>query len=201
MLKRIAIFLSLITLASFSVAAESNIRTLKKPVAVSTPTGKIEVREFFWYGCSHCFKLEPFIAAWLKTKPKDVVFIRTPGALNLSWETHARGYYAAEAIGIADKAHASLFDSIHIGRQQLFDQASLAKFYSNYGVSEAQFNGMFNSFMVVGKITESKNLAKSYMLEGVPAITVNGKYVISGEGQDVIDSLNTLINKERGRKK
>ncbi len=90
----------------------------RKPVKVERP-GKIEVREFFWYGCPHCFKLEPHMQAWLKQLPKDVRFVRTPAAMNPLWEQGARAYYASEALGVRQKAHLQLFHDIHAGQKNI----------------------------------------------------------------------------------
>ena len=98
------------------------------PVQVEVP-GKIEVREFFWYGCGHCFKLEPHMQTWLKKLPKDVRFVRTPAAMNPVWEQAARAYYVSEALQIRRKTHLPLFKAIHEGGQQIFDQKSQAKFF------------------------------------------------------------------------
>ncbi|HMY28343.1 MAG TPA: thiol:disulfide interchange protein DsbA/DsbL [Agitococcus sp.] len=162
------------------------------------PAGKqIEVREFFWYGCPHCFRLDPHIEAWLKTKPADVVFVRTPAALNPVWEGNARGYYAVEMMGLVEKTHIPLFNTIHERQARIFDEASLTAFYKNYGVDPAKFKGLYNSFAVNGKVSQGKALAQKYQIEGVPAVVVNGKYLISGETAKVLQVTDFLIAKER----
>ncbi|EET81523.1 MULTISPECIES: thiol:disulfide interchange protein DsbA/DsbL [Acinetobacter] len=169
------------------------------PVKVEVP-GKIEVREFFWYGCPHCFKLEPHMQAWLKKIPKDVRFVRTPAAMNKLWEQGARGYYVSEALGVRQKTHLPLFHAIHVNNQQIFDQAAQAKFFTKYGIPESKFNSMFNSFSITGKVAQSNRLAQQYQLTGVPAVVVNGKYIIQGEDAKVTQVLDFLINKERKAK-
>jgi thiol:disulfide interchange protein DsbA len=185
-----------LTFAADPFVAGKDYTVLSNPGTVEK-AGQIEVREFFWYGCPHCFKLEPFVANWLKTKPADVNFVRTPAAMNPVWEQNARGYYAVDLMGLTEKVHKPLFDTINLNNQRLFDQNSLANFYKNYGVDTAKFNGMFNSFAVSGKIAQSKQLAQKYQLDGVPALVINGKYVVKGESQKVVDVANFLINKER----
>ena len=171
------------------------------PVPVEKP-GQIEVREFFWYGCPHCYRLDPFIQNWLKTKPKDVNFIRTPASLNPVWEGNARGYYALEQMGgdLIEKSHATLFNTIQEKQVRIFDENSLANFYQQFGVDPAKFHGLFNSFVVTGKVGYSKTLAQKLQIDGVPAIIVNGKYKVSGESGKVLDVVNFLIAKERGPK-
>ncbi len=192
---------SVLAMSGLSTAAEpfvagKDYTVLSTPGKVEQP-GKIEVREFFWYGCPHCYTLEPFVANWLKTKPADVNFVRTPAAMNTVWEQNARGYYAVDLMGLTEKVHKPLFDAINQKSQRLFDQKSLANFYKGYGVDSNKFNGMFNSFAVSGKIAQSKQLAQAYQLDGVPALVVNGKYVVKGESQKTIQVMNYLVNKER----
>ena len=176
-------------------------RVLSSPGAVEKP-GLIEVREFFWYGCPHCFRLDPHIETWLKTKPADVRFVRTPAALNPVWEGSARGFYSLEIMGggLVEKTHGPLFRAIHEAPARIFDENSLAAFYARYGVDQAKFHSLFNSFAVTGKVMQSKTLAQKFQLDGVPAVVVNGKYVVSGEDRKVLDVVNYLITKERSRK-
>ncbi|SPL72003.1 thiol:disulfide interchange protein DsbA/DsbL [Acinetobacter stercoris] len=186
------------TMAANFVAGK-DYTVIKNPGKVDVP-GKIEVREFFWYGCPHCFKLEPYMQTWLRSIPKDVHFVRTPAALNKIWEANARAYYVSEALGIRKNTHLPLFHAVQVENQQLFDQASQAKFFTKYGVPEAKFNSLYNSFAVSGKIAQSNQLAQQYQLTGVPAVVVNGKYIIQGEDGKVTQVLNYLIDKERKAK-
>lgn len=169
---------------------------LKNPGKVDVP-GKIEVREFFWYGCPHCFKLEPYMQTWLKKMPKDVNFVRSPAAMNPVWESGARTYYASEQLGVRKRTHLALFDAIHLKNQQIFDQASAAQFFTKYGVPAAKFNAAYSSFVVSAKVMQSNQLAAQYQLTGVPAVVVNGKYVVQGEDGKVTEVVSYLVNKER----
>ena len=169
---------------------------LANPVPVAEP-GKIEVVELFWYGCPHCYAFEPVINPWVEKLPSDVNFVRTPAALNAVWESNARGYYVAEMRGLVEKTHGPLFAAIHVDKQRLHDQKSLAKFYSRFGISEKDFNGLYSSFPIEGQVARSRTLAIRYQLSGVPAIVVNGKYLVPGEGARTIQVVNALIAKER----
>lgn len=180
--------------------AGKDYQVVPNPVKVEVP-GKIEVREFFWYGCPHCFTLEPHMQTWLKKIPKDVRFVRTPAAMNSLWEQGARAYYASEALGVRQKAHLQLFHDIHVGQKSsLLEQAGFAKFYTRYGISEAKFNSTFNSFPVTSKVAQAKRLAQTYQLSGVPAVVVNGKYIVQGEDHRLTDVLSYLVEKERKAK-
>lgn len=162
----------------------------------------IIVREFFWYGCPHCYKLEPHMQKWAKTRAKDVAFFQTPAAMNPVWENNARGFYAVQAMGELEKTHSELFDTILKDGKQLFDQNSLADWYATKGVDKNKFNSLFNSFAVTTKVERSKAGAVRYKLTGVPAVVVQGKYVVSGEDAkvpQVVDFLVDKVRKEQGR--
>lgn len=163
--------------------------------------GKIEVREFFWYGCGHCHSLEPHMQTWLKKLPKNVRFVRTPAAMNPVWEEAARAYYVSEALGVRQKSHLQLFYNIHhLGQQQLLRKEGFAKFFTRYGISEAKFNTTYNSFPISAKIAQAKQLAQAYQLTGVPAVTVNGKYVVQGDNAKVVEVVNYLVDLESKNK-
>lgn len=195
-----AIFTISASAMAVNFVAGKDYSVVANPGKVDVP-GKIEVREFFWYGCGHCFTLEPYMQAWLRKLPKDVNFVRTPAAMNPVWEMNARGYYVSEALGVRKKTHLPLFHAIHDKGQQIFDQQSQAKFFVKYGVPEAKFNSMFNSFAITSKISQAKQLARQYQLTGVPAVVVNGKYIVQGNNGKVIQVVNYLVDQERKAKK
>lgn len=197
-----AVAASILAFSSSAMAnfvAGQDYQVVANPVKVEKP-GKIEVREFFWYGCGHCFTLEPHMQSWLKKLPSDVRFVRTPAAMNPVWEQGARAYYASEILNVRQKAHLQLFHDIHVGQKPILDQASLAKFYTRYGIPEAKFNSTYKSFAVTSKIAQAKNLAVQYQLSGVPAVTVNGKYIVQGDNGRVVEVVKYLIDLERKAK-
>ena len=186
---------SMQTMAAEFVAGK-DYTVVANPVKVEVP-GKIEVREFFWYGCPHCFTLEPHMQAWLKALPKDVRFVRTPASMNPVWEQGARGYYVMEALGVRKNIHLPLFHAIHKEGKQIFSQAEQANYLALYGIPQEKFNSLFNSFAITGKVAQGNRLAQQYQLSGVPAVVVNGKYVVTGEDGKVTQVVNYLIQKER----
>jgi protein dithiol oxidoreductase (disulfide-forming) len=173
------------------------------PAQPTTNPAKIEVIEFFWYGCPHCYSFEPALTAWLKTKPENVDFIRIPAVFSEQWGKHAKAYFTAEALGVVDKVHADLFDGVQ-QKKELETEDQLAKFFTAHGVKEAEFRETYNSFMVDSKMRQAPALAAKYGITGVPAIIVNGKYrtngTLAGSQEKMIDVINTLIKKESGGK-
>ncbi|HEB55594.1 MAG TPA: thiol:disulfide interchange protein DsbA/DsbL [Gammaproteobacteria bacterium] len=176
---------------------------LKEPVPTQVGPGKVEVVELFWYGCPHCFRLEPDLSKWLKSKPKNVEFIRIPAVFNKTWALHAKAYYTADFLGIMDKFHKLFFDAIHLKKQPMNTVAEVKKFFLQQGVSEKDFTNVFNSFGVDAKVRRAKELSREYGISGVPALVVNGKYLtdgpMAGGRRGMIDVLNYLIKKESGK--
>ncbi|MDO5770042.1 MAG: thiol:disulfide interchange protein DsbA/DsbL, partial [Psychrobacter sp.] len=195
-MKRIATITGLaaaIGLASMSAQAATfqagkDYKVIDNPETISG--NAIIVREFFWYGCPHCYNLNPYMEQWAKTKAKDVAFFKTPAALNPVWEANARGFYAAQLLGFENKTHDALFNAIQKDGKKLFDQDSLSKWYASQGVDAKKFNSLYNSFAVSTKVGRSKEGAMRYQLSGVPAVVVQGKYVVTGEGPEVVKTVN-----------
>ena len=170
-------------------------------VSPLTNTGKIEVVEVFWYGCPHCFSFEPKISEWLTKKADDVEFVRVPAVLAKNWETLAKVYYAAQAIGVEEKMHPILFRHIHKLNNKIhtIDQAE-PLFVAN-GIEVEEFRKKIRSFSVNTKIGQAKALGKRYGIKGVPTVIVDGRYRIDsgdiGSFDKVLEITNFLINQVR----
>ncbi|RLT96886.1 thiol:disulfide interchange protein DsbA/DsbL [Ketobacter sp.] len=177
---------------------------IQQPGKVEVP-GKIEVREFFSFSCPHCFSLESYTAEWKPTLADDVNFVMTPAAMRKDWEPLAHAYYVAEALGKLEQIKPDLFSAIHVKKQNLYTQAELAGFFKGYGVTEDDFNKLYNSFSVRVKVRQATALAKTYRLRGVPALVVNGKYVVKSQTgktfADLLQVVNFLVDKERAASK
>jgi len=154
---------------------------LKPPQAVDT-AGKVEVIEFFWYRCPHCYALEPELEAWVKRLPRDVQFKRVPGILNEDWAIDARVFYALEAIGEVERVHQQLFDAIHKqGGVRLRGDAYtkwVADWLAKQKVDMAKYDAAFHSFSVESKLRRAAQMASAYRLDGVPTMTVQGSYLV-----------------------
>lgn len=190
-------------IASTGFAAEYKEGIHYIPITPPQPTStkdKVEVVELFWYGCPHCYRLEPYVKRWLKKKPDNVKFVRMPGVLNPGWELLARAYYTAEILGIVDKVHSPIFDTIHGKRKRLNSEAAVMNLFKEYGVSEDDFKRTFRSFAVETKIRRARDMGRRYQAEGVPAIIVNGKYRVSattaGGAAKIFKVVDYLIKQE-----
>jgi len=160
---------------------------------------KIEVREFFWYGCSHCYALEPSLEKWLKNLPKNAQFVRTPAVFNEQWAVHARAYYAFEALGITAKMHYPLFHALHAEKRPLNTADSLAALVAEKGGDRTAFLDAYNSFGMQANLNRALQAARAYNIESVPTLIVDGKYMtsanIAGGYDKVPQVLDFLIKK------
>lgn len=143
--------------------------------------GKIEVLEFFWYGCPHCNAFEPALDGWQKKLPADVAFRRMPVAFREEpFTTHQRLYFAIESMGLVDTLHRKVFNAIHLDRARLDKLPEIVEFVTKNGVDGAKFTEVFNSFSVQTKARQAKQLAEAYRIDGVPALGIQGRFYTSG---------------------
>jgi protein dithiol oxidoreductase (disulfide-forming) len=171
---------------------------LRPPVATATGN-QVEVVEVFWYGCPHCWHLEPMMNTWVGTLPAGVAFRRVPGTLG-RWEPHARAYYAAESLGKLDVFHPALFKAMQVDRRPIFQEDDLVKFAGEIGIDPEAFRAAYESFTVEAKVRKAADLNTRYGIDGVPAVIVNGKYRTSpsqANGQErMFEILSTLVGQE-----
>lgn len=140
---------------------------------------KVEVTEFFYYGCPHCFQLEPELAAWTRSLPKGVVVKRQPAIFSDSWILLTQAYFTLEAVGALDRLHADLFNAIHLQDQRFPNAESIANWAVRNGVDRAKFDAAWRSFGVSAKTNQARQISQAYKLDGVPALAINGKYLTS----------------------
>ena len=189
--------------ASSPLLAQAGQYNLIDPPQSTANPDKIEVLEYFWFGCPHCFAFEPAINAWAARKPDDVDFVRHAPPLNQGWTPHSEAYYAAEALGITDKMFDQLFDAIHRERKPLRDRESIAKWIGGLGVDvdEDKMHDTMKSFAVNAKIRQAMQVASASRVNAVPTVVVNGKYLstvsMAGGHQQLVDLIDALIEKER----
>ncbi len=192
-----------LALAGAAQAVDEGIdyRTLGQ--AVPTETGnKVEVLELFWYGCPHCYHLEPQLKQWLKNKPDYVEFRRLPAVLGRGWVNHGRAFFAAELLGVLDDLHEPLFVALHDKKMRLFDEGAIADWFAAQGVDREEFVKAYRSFIVDMKVRKVSQLGHRLGLDGVPSFVVNGKYVTSatqtGSRDRMFEVIDYLAAREAG---
>ena len=173
---------------------------IPEPVRTADPA-RIEVVEVFWYGCIHCFHLDPLIKDWQKTLPADVDFHRSPAIWNKPMAIHAQAFYAAQALGVLDKVHDRLFAALNVDRRKLDTEDELAAFFAEQGVKEQDFRKAFSSFGVENSVKQADARARSYRITGTPELVVNGKHRISaktaGSPEAMLKVVDFLVAQER----
>jgi thiol:disulfide interchange protein DsbA len=209
MIKRLLLSLSLVVFAPLSALAEQSSDKsvegthydLITPAIRTVEPDKIEVAEFFWYGCGHCYNFEPMIVQWKKTLADDVNFVGSPAMWNPLMELHAKAFYAADALGVLDTMHPVLFQAMNVDRKKLGSQAEIAELFSAHGVAVEDFNKAFDSFGVGSQVRQANSRARAAKITGTPAIMVNGKYHISsrkaGSQANMLKIAEYLVEKER----
>ncbi len=162
---------------------------------------KIIIYEFFWYGCPHCYNIEPTIDKIESNLKEDTLLVRLPLALRDSWENHAKAFFALEKMGKTSDLHEKIFEEIHINGNRLDSKSSLIDFIDAQGFSGSSFAKHFDSFGTEIRVKKANRLANYYQIKSVPTIVVNGKYMTSGSFVSDYDELynvvNLLVDKER----
>jgi thiol:disulfide interchange protein DsbA len=176
---------------------------LKPPLQVEAE-GKIEVLEFFWYGCIHCYNLEPVLEPWLKKLPPEAQFRRVPAVFNPQWAHDAAIFYTFEALGVLDKLHRPFFDAIHLHRLRTNDPKALAEWLQKNGLDPKKFTDTMNSFGVQSKTKRAAKLTADYKVDGTPAMAVHGRYTVSAEQsrsrEGMLESVSALVDQLRKKK-
>ena len=166
---------------------------IKPPLSTSAPPGQVEVLEFFWYGCPHCFEFEGHIAQWIKKQKSYVSFARVPAVFSDTWFSHAKAFYAAAELGILPKSHFALFKTLHIEGEKVYTEEAIVNFLTGFGVNQEKVRKTFDSFATTNRAKKAEALTKKAGLSGVPSIVINGKYRSSARLAGGYDKLLELV--------
>jgi thiol:disulfide interchange protein DsbA len=168
----------------------------------SAPAGQVEVLEFFWYACPHCYAIDPLVAAWNRTKPAYITFSRVHVMWNEGHRSQARLYYTLDALGKLDQLHSEVFKEIHVNGNPLVaaDPNNAAEseriqtaFAKKHGITEADFKKAYHSFGVETALQRADELVQRYRIDGVPTFVVNGKFVADVRTADGAEQLISLV--------
>jgi len=205
---------TLATVFSAGLALAQQPLVLDKDYRLITPampgdgSKKIEVVEFFYYGCSHCYDLESELKNWLKHKPADVEFRQQPAVFRDNWVPLTKTFFALDAMGLLPKLGDKVYAAVHEEGLGLSDEAMMSKWIGQQGVDPAKFNEVYRSFGVQNKVERAKQVTRDYRVAGTPSIAVAGKYITSpsmtGSFEkffQVVDQLIEMARKEAAGKK
>ena len=163
--------------------------------------GKIEVVEFFWYGCPHCHDFEPQLDAWVKRQAKDVSVKKVPVAFRDDLLPHSQLFYALESLGKSN-LHAKVMETMHVGKRKLLTETEIADWAVSQGIDRETFLKAFKSFTVTSKARAANQIAQAYRIDGVPTVAIQGKYITSpsitaGSKARAIEAMDHLVSKAR----
>ncbi len=206
MFKTIRTLLVLCLLAPLAAWAAEPYQEGKQYIRLDTPVStldsdKVEVAEAFWYGCPHCYSLEPAIEAWKKTLPDYANFRKVPAQFRKTWKDHGQLFFTIDALKLAPSVHEDVFSAIHNQKRGLTSTGDMAKFLEQYGVTDAQFNKAYKSFGVKNQLRKADAVVRGSKISGVPALIINGKYTVSagtaGSNAEMLKVAQYLMEKER----
>jgi protein dithiol oxidoreductase (disulfide-forming) len=170
------------------VRADIDYRVIKpQPVAVAD---RIEVIDFFWYGCPHCNNLQPVLERWISRKPADVVVRRIPAILRDSWAPHARIFYTLEVLGEVERLHQRVYHGYHVEELHMSKPEVMSAWAARNGIDRERWEQAYNSPEVQRRVEEAAKLTRAYQITGTPSLVVNGRYLTSG---NMAESLNSLV--------
>lgn len=213
MLKNLLLSLTLLAVAPLAALAQDGETKyvagehydLISPAVRTANPDKIEVVEFFWYGCGHCYTFEPMVGAWKKNLADDVDFRGSPAMWNPLMELHAQAFYTAEVLGVLDTMSPVIFQAINVDKKRLASEEELRELFVANGVDGADFDKAFNSFGVTSQVRQANSRARAAKITGTPTMMVDGKYQISarkaGSQANMLKVADYLIEQERAAKK
>ena len=184
-----ALFLILITSSNVFAQKYVQISTEKQQESKD-----IIIYEFFWYGCPHCYNLEPTMDRIEADLEKDTKVVKLPVALRDSWIPHAKLYYALKQMDKIDLVHNLIFEEIHLEDNRLVTEQQMIDFLGKHGIDTDKFIEKYNSFGTEARIKKASNLAKQYQIDSVPTIIINGKFLTSGSYVSSYDELYSVVN-------
>ena len=201
---RILSFIPIALALSISNIALSS-DSLQKYIQISnqtqTESDKIVIYEFFWYGCPHCYSMEPTINDIESNLDKDTILVKVPVALRDSWELHAKVYYTLQQMKLDDNLHEKVFAEIHVNGNRLDTQEKLADFIKEEGYDADKFLNILDSFGTEIRVKKASRLANQHQIKSVPTLIINGKYKTSGSHvssyEELYDVVQLLVDKER----
>lgn len=181
--------LLLLTIGFSSHLLANGYTTLNDRVRPQVSSEKIEVTSIFSYTCPYCYQLEPQLETWAAGLADDVEVVHLPAAFNSQWEHLARAYYIMDALEITNQAHMSLFDKIHQERANLGSQRALRNFFADFGVTGEEVDQLYSSFGVESRVRQDKSRLRSYRVTGVPALIIDGQYVVDGNSAGSLSNM------------
>jgi len=169
---------------------------------------RIEVIDFFWYGCPACNAFQPELEAWVRRMPPDVALRRVPAILRDSWAQHAHIYYALEQLKEVERLHLKVYYSYHVEKLHMSKPEVMVEWAAANGIDRKRWLDAYNSPAIDVKVERAKELSAVYTVEVTPTLVVDGRYLVSWDhaGHDarvmtaVLEDLIRLARQIRSRR-
>jgi thiol:disulfide interchange protein DsbA len=204
---RLSVGIFAVAFLALSTSLQANIIAGHDYAVLDTPqrqevNGKIEVVEFFSWGCPHCYEFYPKLSRWLSTLPKGASFKRVPVGLgHPEWEALAKAYYALQSMGDVNRLDSQIFEDIHKNHVWLYDERSITAWVGKHGVDVAKFTAAFRSFGVNTSEAQAEQASVDFRVPGVPTLAIDGKYTVTGDQEKMLTTSNQLIVMEQAANK
>ena len=197
-----ALFLASAVQAAPVAGREYQILDTPRPV---TTGSRIEVIEFFYYGCPICYEAQPHIARWLNKVANDVMIRRVPAVSSDGWEPFAKSFYALETMGELSRLHWPIYDNFHFDGKDLKEEATMVEWVGRNALDTQKFKELWGSAAITEKVNAAHKMLDLYNVRGVPTFVIDGKYVTSarmaGGTKQMMEVVDVLVNRARGERK
>lgn len=167
---------------------------IRPRISTGVPEGKVQVLEIFWYGCPHCYNLQPHMGEWMSTLPDSVEFSHLPAAFNDLWALHARVYYAAVLMDILEDIHQPFFDAIHGQGRNMQSESAILRFVDQRGVDADAFRDVMRSQEVADSVNDAALLVQALQVQGVPSMAVDGRALVSASMAGSFGNMLAVVN-------
>ncbi len=185
---------------AYSIAGRYEPINPPQPTLSNSGNDKVEIVEAFWYGCPHCYRLQPLMDDYIHNAPDYVELRQLPVIFRIAWSMHARAFYIADALGIVEQSHAAFYKALHEDKRQMLTKEELQAFFADLGIGDKEFDSLFRSFAIQSNLRKSEIMQRRYGVSGTPTLIVNGKYRITtrlaGSAADMIKTASILAAKE-----
>jgi thiol:disulfide interchange protein DsbA len=171
------------------------------PVSLPSPDKKVEVLEFFWYGCPHCYTIEPLLDSWSRRLPPDVAFRKVHVGFSQVHQIHQKIFYALEEMGLLPAMHRKVFTAMHQQNRRLTSESDIAALMKENGIDPEKFLEVYKSFSVNTRAARARQITDAYKIDGVPAMGVQGRFWTSGglagSHERMLQVVDVLIQRSR----
>jgi thiol:disulfide interchange protein DsbA len=163
--------------APFVPVEGTNYQIVLRPQPTDDPS-KIEVLDFFWYGCPHCFAFLPDLQAWHSRQGPDIAYKHLPVDFgDPGREPHTRLFYTLQVLGRVEDLHTKVFEAFHVQHKRLVDPNEIADFMAANGIARDKWLATYNSFSIANMVSRARLTYQAYGIDGTPMLGIDGRFL------------------------